>query len=677
MRFVCIVAAAVAVACSGGAEKSSATPTTTPVVEPAKPSQPSPPSGKRHKLDAETKIALPSGATFTVASGWTVEERADLVLFVAPEGDLEAAYVEVEAADRAAAIAAAWKRWKPEFGLAVAQDTDVPARDGWDAIGQTFYVTPSADRRFVVAVARRKGKTWYVALVDGTQAGLGRRQAQIGAAIESLAVAGVEKESFVGKTAHPLDAARIAELEKFIEEGRVAAKVPGCAIAIVQGGKIVYEKGFGVRALGKPARVTPKTLFMIGSVGKSLTTLMIARLVDDKKLAWDTPVIEALPEFGLGDDATTKAVQMRHTACACTGMPRRDLEMLFEGGATVEERLASMKAMKPTTGFGETFQYSNLMVSAGGFAAAHVHAPKQRLGPAYDAAMKQLVFDPLGMKSTTFDFARVAKTEHAVPHPRDLQGEPHAAPISGERWVVPVRPAGGTWSSVHDMARVLLLELGRGKLDGKQVIGEAALLERRKPQIKITDDAAYGLGLVVGTTHGKLPAVNHSGGTGGFNTWFTFLPEHDLGMIIVSNATGSGAFNVAVERRLLEILFDGKAEAKEDLATSLEIGAKQRAEQWARIQATPDATWFAPFVGTWSSPDLGTIDLRVEKGQAVLDAGEWKGPVGKLTDQDGTVKLVTTGGMLAGIELIPRAKDGRTELVLADDQQTYTFVKKK
>ena len=59
---------------------------------------------------------------------------------------------------------------------------------------------------------------------------------------------------------------------------------------------------------------------------------------------------------------------MRHTGCACTGMPRRDLEMIFEfGGWTAEQRLASMASMVPTTGFGETFQYSNSMVSTGGF----------------------------------------------------------------------------------------------------------------------------------------------------------------------------------------------------------------------------------------------------------------------------------------------------------------------
>jgi CubicO group peptidase (beta-lactamase class C family) len=672
-RVAWIVVAAAVAACSGGsAGKGGGAPVGPPdrAVE-APPGDP-PRAGIR-TLEADETVTLPSGATFTASAGWTVEVRSDLVVLTGPEGDLTAAYVEVEAVDRAAAITAAWSRWKPDFELSPAAEQDFPPREGWDAIGQVVYVTPSAEQRLVVAVGRRKGETWYVLMADGKQAAFSRRGAQLGTAVESLEAPGVEKESFVGKTAHPLDAARLAELEKFIEEGRVAAKVPGCAIAIVQGGKIVFEKGFGVRQLGKPAKVTPRTLFMIGSVGKSLTTLMIARLVEAKKFGWDTPVIEVLPQFGLGDELTTREVKMRHTACACTGMPRQDFEMLFEGAVTPEERLASLKTMKPTTRFGETFQYSNLMVSAGGFAAGHSHAPGKKLGPAYDDAMQKLVFEPLGMKSTTFDFRKVAKADHAVPHPRDLRGEPRPMPIGAERWVLPVRPAGGTWSSVHDMARVLLLELGSGTLDGVRIIGEEYLLERRNPQIKISDDASYALGLTVGKTHGQLPAVNHGGGTGGFNTWFMFLPEHAVGMVIVSNASGAGQFNGAVERRLLEILFDGRPEAKEDLTSAIALAEKQRADDWKLIEEKPEAAWFEQYAGAWSAPGLGRIKLRNGKKTAILDAGEWKVPVGKMTDRDGTVKLITTGGMLPGIELIPREQDGRTVLVLDAAQQAYVF----
>jgi CubicO group peptidase (beta-lactamase class C family) len=524
----------------------------------------------------------------------------------------------------------------------------------------------------VVAIARRKGPRWYVSLIDGKQAAFDRRGAQLGAAIESLTVPGLEKESFAGKPAHPLDAARLAELETFIEDARVATRTPGAAIAIVQGGKVVYEKGLGVRQHGKPAKVTASTLFMIGSVGKSLTTLMIARLVEQGRLGWDTPVVDVLPSFALGSEATTRAATMRHTACACTGMPRQDLEMIFEGRATAEERIASMKDMKPTTGFGETFQYSNLMVAAGGFAAAHAFAPKLGLGPAYDTAMKQLVFAPLGMKATTFDFKVVARADHAVPHARDLRGEPAPLAITAEQWVAPVRPAGGAWSNVRDMARVLLLELGRGTLGGKRVIGEDVLLARRAPQVKITDDEAYGLGLVVGKQY-DVPFVSHTGGTGGFTARFVFLPEHDVGMVIVSNASRAGLFTGSVQRRLFELLFDGKPQARDNVQAALAREAQAQTEELALIDFTPDPAWFTGLAGAWVAPGLGRIELRLDKGKPVLDAGEWIVPVGKKTARDGTVMLIATGGLLPGLEIVPREQAGTTVLVLDAGQHQVVF----
>ncbi len=671
------VAAVMAVACGGSTKKQAAEGGETTGRGGA--SEVTPPRDKpapARKLDKDETVTAGSGASFTASAGWSVAHAGDRITLTAPEGDLTVVLVEVAAAtaaEREAASAAAWAQVRPGFDLKVAQSQDLPARQGWDAIGQTFYVTPTAERRIVVAVARRKGKTWYVTLVDARQEGFSRRGAQLRTVLESFKPPGLEKESFAGKAANVLDEKRLADLDGFAREALAMARVPGAAIAVVQSGKLVYEKGLGVRELGRPGKVSPRTLFMVGSVGKQLTTMMMARLVDQGKFGWDTPVTEVLPSFALGDAATTGAAKMRHTVCACTGMPRQDLEFIFEyGKVTPEDRIASMKTMKPTTGFGETFQYSNLMVSAGGFAAGHARSPKQKLGPAYDAAMQALVFGPLAMKSTTFDFKKVARSNHATPHPLDLKGEPVAVPIAAEEWTIPVRPAGAAWSTVHDLARVILLELGKGKLDGKQVVSEANLLARREPQVKITDELGYGLGLVVGTDHG-VQVVTHGGATTGFRSVLVILPEHGVGLAILTNGANAGPFNDAVRRRVMELLFDGRSEAREDLAAAIELQKKSLAEEWALVQADPDPAWIAELAGAWTTGGLGRVELRNEKGKALFDAGEWKVTFGKKTDRDGTIKLITTGAPLAGIELIPRDQDGHKVLVLDAGQHSYVF----
>ena len=88
--------------------------------------------------------------------------------------------------------------------------------------------------------------------------------------------------------------------------------VPGVSIAVVQGGDVVYLNGFGVRAFGSTQPVTPDTMMMIGSVTKSMTTMLAGTLVDDGRLTWDTRLVDLLPDFAVGDPELT-----RSSRCAC------------------------------------------------------------------------------------------------------------------------------------------------------------------------------------------------------------------------------------------------------------------------------------------------------------------------------------------------------------------------
>ena len=83
--------------------------------------------------------------------------------------------------------------------------------------------------------------------------------------------------------------------------------------------------------------------------------------------------------------------------------------------------------MQPTSKFGEVFQYSNLMAAAAGFIGGAIAYPEQELGAAYDEAMQTKIFEPLGMKHTTFDFARALKGDVAQPHGDDVDGKPAGA----------------------------------------------------------------------------------------------------------------------------------------------------------------------------------------------------------------------------------------------------------
>lgn len=488
------------------------------------------------------------------------------------------------------------------------------------------------------------------------------------------------EESLAGRAPRPVDAARSRELDAFIQRALSRLEVPGAAVAIVQGGAVVYERAFGARALGDQAPVTPETLFLIGSITKSMTTMMQATLVDAGSFTWETPVTSVLPSFALGDPELTRKVVMWHMSCACTGMPRNDLENIFEYEAvSPEQRIASMKSMKPTTALGETFQYSNLMVAAGGHAAAHAYAPERSLGDAYDAAMRRKLFEPIGMTSTTLDFAAVMRADHATPHAAAIDGVVRALPVAMERNVIPIGPAGGVWSNLRDMERYVMTELAGGVApDGRRVVSEANLRARRTPRTGDASSGGYGLGLGVGQYHG-LSMLSHDGGSFGFGSSMFMLPEQGIAIIVLTNVRNGAPtehlpFNVVVKRRVIEVIFEG---ARPLAATQLEDFARGKAGAATRalehLQRVPDPARMQKLAGTYTNASLGAITLEAGPGGASFDAGEWRSALGQRTAEGGAMTLVFLDPPFAGAEVTVGGDEANPTLTIAEGQMTYVF----
>lgn len=194
-------------------------------------------------------------------------------------------------------------------------------------------------------------------LLDGSEATVERRGAQISLIAGSLRPKGYQRESFAGRKPLPLASERIELLRSFVETSMKKLDVPGAGFALIDQGKVVYEGGIGVKELGKPDRVDANTLFMAASNTKGMTTLLLAKLVDEKKLQWDEPVTKIYPNFKLDDETITRQIEIRHLICACTGMPRQDFEWLFEyKKLKPDSTFTLLSGMRPTSKFGEVFQ---------------------------------------------------------------------------------------------------------------------------------------------------------------------------------------------------------------------------------------------------------------------------------------------------------------------------------
>jgi len=626
------------------------------------------------RVSVDTPRVTPGGAIFTVPSGWSIVTGKNLVILEAPEPDTHIAIFDAQAGDATGAVAAAWAAYKPDSKRPVKLVTPRPAREGWDERQVFNYETSPNERAAVQALAARAGSAWTVVILDGTDPTVEKRSAAVGLVFQSLRPKGYKRESFAGMKAHPLDAARITELTSFVENSMQQLGIPGASIVLIDNGKIVYQGGFGVRELGKPERVDENTLFMAASNTKGMTTLLLAELVDQKKLRWDEPVIDVYPSFKLGDAETTKKVLIKNLICACTGLPRQDLEWLFEyKNATPDSELKLLGTMQPTSKFGEAFQYSNLMAAAAGYIGGHIVYPNKELGAAYDEAMQKMVFDPLGMKSTTFDYARALAGNHASPHGDDIDGKPKVASMDINYSIYPARPAGAVWTSAADLARYVQDELNLGKLpDGKQLVSSENLLMRRTPQVPLGEDATYGMGLIVDRTYG-VPVLSHGGSMSGFKSNWYALPESGVGAVLLTNADNGGMLEGPFRRRLLEVLFDGKPEAVADVASRAATHKAALAKDRERLVVPPDPAAVSGLARHYSSKELGDLGVLTNDGTTTFDLGEWKSTVASRKNDDGTTSFITIDPGTDGFEFVVGQREGKRVLVIRDGQHEYTF----
>ena len=238
------------------------------------------------------------------------------------------------------------------------------------------------------------------------------------------------------------------------------------------------------------------------------------------------------------------------------------------------------------------------------------------------------------MTRSTFD-PEVVLTDgdYALPHAADLSGNLRPLPLIAERGLLPYRPAGALWSNAREMARYLQTELARGVAPGGTRVVSAANLEATcsrgigaEPLRRTTGDGRDHGALwarldewPVPRLEGRQPCRRH----GGFTAEIAFLPEADLGIVILSNALSLApvplGFEYAIELRLFELLFDQPADFDAELtAQAKALAASRSPPSLGKV----DLTAIAPYLGQYDSAELGEVSLSLRGDRLVLDAGD-------------------------------------------------------
>lgn len=411
--------------------------------------------------------------------------------------------------------------------------------------------------------------------------------------------------------------------------------VPGLGVAVVQDGELVFARGYGKRDLEAGLDADGDTLFAIGSNSKSFTATILGMLVDEGELEWDKPVIEYMPDFRLHDPVATAGLTPRDLVSHTSGLPRHDA-VWYGADLTREEIFARLRYLEPSKSFREAFQYQNLMFMTAGLLAERI------TGQTWEELVEARLFEPLGMERSNFSVdAMAADPNHAVAH-MDVDRVLEKIPF---RNIDEIGPAGSINSSPAMMAKYVQFHLDNGKVGDEQLLEEATSRTMQSPQMVMTGPIAarsadpelgapsYGLGLMVSSYRGHSH-VMHGGGIDGFISAMEWLPQDDIGVVVLSNTSGQGgAVTTFVVRNVFDRLLglepiDWAGRAAEQRKQAEEMAAKVKAEaDAARRQDTSPSHDLADYAGSYEHPAYGRVDVEIEGGALRMSRYDMQAPL--------------------------------------------------
>lgn len=420
---------------------------------------------------------------------------------------------------------------------------------------------------------------------------------------------------------------KVAALDAYIAQAREDWKVPGLAVAIVQGDKVLLSKGYGVLQTGATQAVNEHSLFAIASNSKAFTSAALAMLVDEGKLHWDDRVSQHLPWFRLRDPWASADIRVRDLLCHRSGLGTFSGDLLWWGTSySAREVLERAALLEPAAPFRTKYEYSNLMFIAAGEVIRAVS------GLSWEQFVEQRIFSPLNMsRSVTSTKDLSAKGNFATPHKTYTDRN---QPIEWMNWDV-MGAAGGVISSVHDMSKWMQCQLAQGEAaPGTKALFTKArsremweahmpipVSEASRRRFPSTHFRAYALGWSLSDYLGhKL--VGHGGGYDGMYSQVLLAPEKGLGVVVLTNSmTGIGS---AITYRVMDTFLGG---AQRDWSGEMLPGslAGQQAFE-ARIRETiaPAATGTqasqAPsaYTGLYRCPMYGDTRVELENGRLVM-----------------------------------------------------------
>ena len=411
------------------------------------------------------------------------------------------------------------------------------------------------------------------------------------------------------QAADPLDG-----LDAYVAEAMRAWETPGLSIAVVEDGKVVLARGYGLRKLGGDAPVDADTVFAAGSISKTFTSATVAALIARDRMRWDDRVVDHLPDFRLSDPYVTREIRLRDLLSHRSGLPRGEM-LWYYSTFDRKEIVRRLRYLEPESGFRSGFGYQNLMFVVAGEAVAAA------AGMSWDDFVAETFLRPLGMDATSTSVTAFGGNA-ATPHAR----------VDGKIWPIAwlnvdnIAPAGGINSSAGDLAKWMLFHLADGRTGDTPLLLSGDVAEMQTPQtvIQVTPARraripetlfrAYGLGWYLEDYRGVRLAY-HGGRIDGMSSRLTLVPERKLGVAVLTNR-GRSSLPDALTYRILDAYLgapprDWSSDFVKRAEETLDRQHAKREDLLA--QRVPDTRPSLPldrYAGTYDSELYGPLDIQ-------------------------------------------------------------------
>lgn len=402
------------------------------------------------------------------------------------------------------------------------------------------------------------------------------------------------------------DAGRVLRgLDGEVRAAMQALNVPGAAVGVIQDGRVLVAKGYGVLDVNGMQPVDADTLFAVGSVSKSFTTAVMATLVDEGKLDWDRPVREYLPWFRMYDPVASELLTPRDMVSHRSGLPRYDfirMSTYLERGELVRR----IRYLPPNKTFRDAYQYNNLMFVTAGYLSGEL------TGSTWESLVQQRIFAPLGMsRSNTSVQDSMRQANHARPHTLDNGKLATTRFYDYQRFGV--GPNGAVNSTVNDMLKYLRMYLDEGRANDRQVISAGQVKELFKPVVVAGPDSTYALAWSIEQRHGER-TVSHGGSITGFTAEAILLPEKKIGIVVLNNLGSSLPTKLGwqIADRLL-----GKPDRKFIASLNAPRSQSNRASPQP-VAGTRPSVELSAYAGRWFHPAFGTVAVELVDGQLAV-----------------------------------------------------------